>query len=273
MNNLDRWEKGVVISDIHIPFQDNKAVELATYFIRWFQPDHIVINGDLLDFWEISKYDKDPEINFQFKRELELGRKYLKHLRKIAPDSNIVYVEGNHEWRMKGYIISNAKELRGLEGLSVQEQLHLDDLDIEYVELPAGLSRWDSVDYQIGDLYIGHYNVTRKHAGYTAKGLVADKGVSVIQAHNHKIGSSFKKLRDGRILRGFESGCLCDTDPNYMSNPNWQQGFVAFYKKKDSNQFRVNPIRIIDHEIIYGNFSCNYNDLYKKDKNIIKETK
>jgi predicted phosphodiesterase len=267
--DISMWQSAIIISDLHIPFHDKKAVEVTTAFIRDYQPDALIINGDLLDFWEVSSFDKDPRIGTSFKEELEMGRKYLKYLREILPNSKIKYLEGNHEFRLKKYIMKNAAELSGLEGLSVEEQLGLYGLNIEYIQLPPGLSRYDHNDLKIGDLYIGHYNIARKHAGYSAKALMENLGVSLIQAHTHKQGLSSKRLRDGRELIAIESGCLCNLEPNYVKFPNWQHGLVVAMFKKNSPRFQVYPIRIADYEFFYGGNHYDYQNLYKKDKDII----
>ena len=53
--------KFVVISDIHFPYQDDKAIKAALDFIKTNPVDTIILNGDILDFYDVSSFDKDPD--------------------------------------------------------------------------------------------------------------------------------------------------------------------------------------------------------------------
>jgi len=85
----------------------------------------------------------------------------------------------------------------------------------------------------------------------TAKNLLEDKGVSVIQAHTHRGGSSYKRCFDGQ-KGAWEGFCLCDLKPKYCNLPNWQHGLNTIHKDKKSDQFKITPVEIIDYKIIYG---------------------
>ena len=102
---------------------------------------------------------------------------------------------------------------------------------------------------QIGNrLLIGHFDKVSKHAGQTARNLLEEKGISVIQGHTHRGGSSFKKLYD-RDLVAYENFCLCDRNPLYCDRPNWQLGFSMLYKDEKSDFFFVeqHPIAVTQH--------------------------
>ena len=50
----------VVLNDLHGQFIDKVAFALALGFIKRQQPDNVVLNGDIVDFYKISNFDKDP---------------------------------------------------------------------------------------------------------------------------------------------------------------------------------------------------------------------
>jgi hypothetical protein len=54
-------------------------------------------------------------------------------VRRTLPRSRITWIEGNHEFRLRKYLIERAKELYSLPGLSVPDIFDLKRLDIEYV--------------------------------------------------------------------------------------------------------------------------------------------
>src|SRR2546426_10189212 len=102
-------------------------------FLRRERPDWLILNGDLQDFWEISSYDLTPRGGKDFKREIETGKKFLRSFRRILPRARITWIEGNREFRLRKYLIQNARELYGPPGVSVRDIFHLKRLKIEYV--------------------------------------------------------------------------------------------------------------------------------------------
>lgn len=250
----NNWLMGMVINDVHIPFQDNKALDLVLYFAKCYSNrlDYLFINGDLIDCWEISKYDKVPKSAREFSDEVEETKDILKLIRKLLPNTKIIYIEGNHEFRFKHYLITHAPAFYGLEGMNIGSFLGCKDLGIEYITSREGLSKFSHNDFKLGELYIGHYDRVSKNAAYTSKALIDDLGVSHIQGHVHRFGVTSKSFRDGRQLIGVENGCLCDLNPNYVSFPNWQHGFSVFYMNENDGKFQVYPIRIFDYSFYFG---------------------
>jgi len=237
------------VGDFHYPFADNKAVDLFINFVGDFQPDNIFLNGDIVDCWSISKFTKPLHIDVRIEDELVLVASFLKRLRKVSPDSKIVYIFGNHEYRFAKYIADNARELKGLKQMSLEKQIIAfcaEDPKIKFVN--SGL-RENYVKY--GKLLVGHFDRVNKHSAYTAKNLLEDKGVSLIQNHTHRGGSSYK--RDFSSFKvAHENFCMCNLNPEYTALPNWQLGFSVIHKWKASDFFRVTPIPIIKDMLIYG---------------------
>lgn len=243
----------IVCNDWHIPFHDKKLYKLFKLFVKDFKPEILVINGDFVDFWEISKFSKTPRAGKSLDAELREARIILQELRTLLPKTKIVYVFGNHEFRLRSYIINKAPELYGLRGLSVEEQLELKDLDIEVVAPRDGASRFIDTYYKLGKLYVGHFNQVNQHAGYTAKNLVERKNASILQAHTHRYGVSAKRTIDGQQIVGVENFCMCDLNPNYASDVNWQQGWSVVYLKEDSGRFHIYPIHVLGYAFLWDN--------------------
>jgi len=152
-------------------------------------------------------------------------------LRGHFPLAKIYWILGNHEYRWSRYIADNARPLHGLKGTTLAEQLDCAQHGIEVID-----SGNKENSYLWGKLLIGHFDRISKHSGYTAKLLLDDKSISLIQNHSHRGGSSFRRLYDRDIV-GYENFCLCDRSPNYVDSPNWQQGFSLVYKDRESDFF------------------------------------
>jgi predicted phosphodiesterase len=220
----------VVLGDIHLPHEDPKAVAVALDLVRSIKPDSVILNGDVLDCYEVSKFYQ-PGVGGHtggFHGEMEMGRAFLESLRRALPRSKrVTYIEGNHEFRLRNYLANQAPALRGVNGLSIPEQLDLADLGVEYVPTPG--ERWFSTYVEVrDDFLVGHFNKTSKHAAYVAKGLVDDYGVSLVTGHNHSAGRH-ERLHHRGLVIGQEGGCLCKLDPPYMKPLNWRQGVTVVH--------------------------------------------
>ena len=53
-----KTKRVVVLSDLQIPYQDNKAVDATLDFIRYYKPDQLWCVGDELDAPEPSRWNK-----------------------------------------------------------------------------------------------------------------------------------------------------------------------------------------------------------------------
>jgi len=241
-------KKIVVANDFQIPFHDRKLLKLFNKFLKYFKPSLLIINGDLLDCWMISDFDKTPKTGMDFSDELKLGYQVLKDWRRIMKDKEIWYIEGNHEWRLKKYINRIAPELFGL--LSLPELLKLKELNIRWIGTNKLANKWIDTYVKIGDIYVGHYDKVNRHSGYTAKNLVDYKGVSLIQGHVHRGGVHYRRTLNSQQITAIENFCMCSLNPNYISEPNWQQGFSVIYL--ESKKTFVYPIHIKDYEFYWA---------------------
>jgi len=67
------------------------------------KPDNVVIGGDLIDWWQFSKFKKNPlERIVSLQDDIVAAHEYLRKWRKIAKNK-LIYLEGNHEFRMEKY--------------------------------------------------------------------------------------------------------------------------------------------------------------------------
>ena len=227
--------KFVVLSDIHFPYHDDKALKAVYKFLEQHPVDTIILNGDILDFYDVSSFDKDPDRINSLQKEIDMAQKFFKKLRGLNPKAKIIFVKGNHEDRIERYLKKHS-ELYSLNALKLPNLLNLDNYIIEYKDK----------GFKLGSLKIIHGDMVRKFSGYTARGELEKHDSSGISSHTHRGGVYYYRTPE-RYLAWFESFCLCDLNPEYISEPNWQQGFLYGYIEKDS--FAVTPIPIVDGKI------------------------
>ena len=103
-----KLENGTVViaSDIHIPFQDNAAVRSFVKYCKEKQPEVVVLNGDVLDMFMLSRFTKGEGRNPL--EEMTMCQGFLDSLRKAVPNADIYYVIGNHENRLEKYVLNKA---------------------------------------------------------------------------------------------------------------------------------------------------------------------
>jgi predicted phosphodiesterase len=171
---LVKQKKVLFVSDIHCPYQDEVALEAMYNFMNWWKPDEVIIMGDLVDFYAVSRFNKDPERALRLQEELDSSVSVLKEIRDRAKKANIYFIKGNHENRLKKYLWANASELSSLNALRLESLLEFDKLNIKYKD--RGIIRYK-------DLIVKHGTLVRKFAGYTAKGEFEKNGMSGISVH------------------------------------------------------------------------------------------
>lgn len=143
LKSVGRWQKrlrerkGVkqvlVGSDFHSQFVDPLALEVFLAVAKDVQPDAVVLNGDVLDFPQVSRFTHMPGAgNLSLQDEIDFTRdRILRRVREAAPDAAIIWTIGNHEHRLVRYLADTAPALAELRSLSWTELLAVDELGIE----------------------------------------------------------------------------------------------------------------------------------------------
>jgi len=235
-------EKHVNLGDTHGVFVDQPTWATVLDFIRDFKPDQINLLGDIADFYDISRFDKNPNRRVVLAKEIEFTRDVvLAELRRAAPKARIIWVEGNHENRLQRYLWSRAPEIASLPGLDMRQLFRLPELRIQYTQKAI----------EVGDVNLTHGHMVRKHSGQTAKAMMDEWGKSVVHNHTHRLGAVYKTDRGGSYL-AFENGCLCSMTPEYIPGvPNWQHGFSVGWVLP-TGRFHFEQITIVDGKFVYG---------------------
>lgn len=120
-----------VINDLHGPWEDPKAVQLVLDAFEDIHIDHLILNGDIVDFYNLSNHGpKNPDVQAILEDELIWGEEFLAELRKKFPDTKITYLFGNHEYRLDRFIMNNCPAFWNI--LRLEKMFNLEKLGIEY---------------------------------------------------------------------------------------------------------------------------------------------
>lgn len=228
-----------LLSDIHFPYHDDAALDVACNFLKSRGIDILILNGDIVDFYSCSSYERHPSRrNIGLERDLALAG--FSTLRKLFPDVRIIYREGNHEERFTRWLWSHATELFDAEEMQIENFLRLKDFGIEYVK---GRSK-----IVVGKLNIYHGHELRSAATINIAISVLRKTFhNTLVGHWHQRQSVLKRV-DDQAIGCWVVGCLCKLDPYYARVNDWIHGFALIEVQSNGN-FVVSNFGILGKQI------------------------
>ena len=220
-------KKIVVISDLQVPYHDERAVRNVAAFIRRFKPDQVITIGDEIDLPQISRWTEGTPGWF----EQSLGSDRDATV-EILWDLQVTdMIRSNHTDRLYNVIMKKIPAFLALPELKFEKFMKLDTLGIKFHRKPLEFAPdWISIHGDEGSV--------KPTPGLTALDSARKHGKSVVCGHTHRAGqSAFTEASGGvlgRVLRGVEVGNLMDfKKAGYTKGvANWQQAFAVFYVDK-----------------------------------------
>lgn len=232
-----------IIGDVHIPYQDNDAIEVAFAKMEEENIDSLFINGDLLDFYQLSFHEKDPRM-VHFKQEIEAGKQFLDYCRSRFPSIPIYLIPGNHENRFERYLRVKASELIDMDEFRLDVLLHVAEYGVQYIPFRSKVV--------FGDFLIEHGDKIPGAGGVVpARTALMRLKTNCLINHFHKTSSSIQRVYgpgDSTIIRAYSLGCLCELTPEYLEINEWNHGFAIL--KKVGGQVQVNNYKIEGNQIV-----------------------
>lgn len=231
-----------ILSDIHFPYYDKEALNAAIAYLKKWKPDCILLNGDIIDMYQVSDYLRDPRQR-NFKYELDMLRSFVQQLRKLWPNAKIVYKIGNHEERYETKILKRVPEFVDLELFTMQSVLNVSDLGVTVV----GNKRI----IKAGKVNIVHaHEFPRGMAAPVnpARGFFLRAKANVIGSHHHQSSEHFEQDLNGQIIGAWSIGHLGDPHPHYMPINKWNHGFCTL--ENFGSDFKVTNLKIINGKVM-----------------------
>lgn len=237
LNTVDL--KALVIADLHIPYHNCDYIELALSVAESRGVNTIIILGDLLDMYKVSRFCKDPKKR-NIEDEIHTAKIFLQDLRKRFPSARIIFKTGNHDERLEKYVFDKAPELAGLLEHLLEEKLELEKLNIEYIRN----------FFKIGKLWYIHGHEPCKGGGVN----ICDTIFKVIldhfmTAHFHQQQSKPFKRIDKTIYNTFSIGWLANDEAgDYAPLNRYMNGF-AIVEYDTAGNFQVENLKIYEGQI------------------------
>ncbi|WP_167478533.1 metallophosphoesterase [Nocardia arthritidis] len=236
----------VVVPDLQIPFHDRRALKSVIQFIGDTQPDEVVLIGDVLDFPQPSRWNKDTRGEFEgsIYADVELAKRELFEPLRTVYDGRVMAHEGNHDERPRIYLDKYSPALSGTDVFDIDKLCDFDGFGISlapgFYPIAPG---WISTHGHLGGIRIS------QEAGKTALNAAKRFHKSVVMGHTHRLGLQPHSYGyDGRVskvLWGFEVGNLMNMQlAGYLNGAaaNWQQGFGLL--ELDGQHTNAVPVKI-----------------------------
>lgn len=231
-----------ILSDIHAPYHDAGALEVAINHLKKAKCDVILLNGDTVDFHTLSRFDKEPDAA-KFATERDTVIKLLAYLRHKFPKARIIWKDGNHDERFIKFVMNRAPELFDEQLFSFENLFKFGKFGINYVS--------DKRRIMLGKLTVLHGHEVP--AGIStpvnpARGLFLRAKDSAICGHYHKTSEHTETTVNNKVVKCWSIGCLCDLHPKYMPINGWNNGF-AIVKTEASGKFHVQNYSMIGGKV------------------------
>lgn len=220
---LSRGRKILAISDIHVPYHDKRALAEAMSIGRKAGCNTLIILGDLCDFHKASKYRHDATA-LEIEQEIEIAKEVLYSC--ADGFTHKYFVPGNHEDRLRHYILDNAPSLQGIGQLELDKLLQLHEMGYHYV--PGGF-------IHCGDMTFLHGHEVRISGMDAARKLFGKMKKSAICGHLHRPDSYYTRDGAGNLLQCHVLGHLGETSPAFMPRNDWQHGLAVVEVPKTGN--------------------------------------
>ena len=230
--------KAAILSDTHLPYHDKPALLEAIRNAKKFGADHIVLNGDIADFFAVSFWEKDPRLR-NLANEINVVREFIVTLRKAFPKARIIYKLGNHEERWERFLQVKAPEVLGVADFELTNIFRLDKHGVELVK--------DCRPIRLGKLNVIHGHEFRW--GITspvnpARGFYQRGKEHCIGGHLHQTSSHSEKSMNDSVVSCWSTGALCDLKPAYAPYNKWNHGYALV--ESNGKDFEVLNKKIID---------------------------
>jgi predicted phosphodiesterase len=234
----------LLISDLHVPYHDVSAITAAFEYGIDQNVNTIFINGDLIDFCLISRFEKNP-VKRSVKFEIDTAKALLSAMREAFPTQTIYFLKGNHDVRLEAYLRVKAPELLDIEEFRLESLLNFNEYGIISID--------DNVLVKAGHLSITHgHHVMRGFFApvNSARGVYMKAKQSTIIGHVHKVSEHTETNMDGDMTTTWSTGCLCELKPDYSPLvSNYAHGF-AHVIVNDDKTYSVYNKRIYNGKIL-----------------------
>lgn len=234
-----------IVSDLHAPYHDPVAIGAMLAVIADLQPDRVIVNGDVADFFAISRHNKSAARMDSLQGEIDTANELRAAFRAAAPNAVIDETEGNHDSRLRTYVETQARALGSLRAID-----------------PENLNAWAENDitphgaegFLLRPAFLAYHGTrARQVTGTTARAELGAAGINGTSGHTHRLGPGFDRSGYGPRREWWESGCGCQLNPDYITGaPDWRHGMLVGTFSGKSDAYSIEMVAEVDGAFIFG---------------------
>jgi hypothetical protein len=231
--------------------------------------------GDFYDFPDIRPGHRVyPEHNAKVTECLQAGYDVQRGIIEASPDTEWEMLLGNHDTRFYNIGLDQTPNLsdarrpvtwEGEGGEPIPDLAHAGRLDELGVKVVYNQGHYENDQINLSQhLAVRHGWVTRKTAGSSAQATLDSLRYSIMIGHTHRQSLVYHTTRDidgqTTTLQAAEIGCMCRLSqipdeqgrvfPNYVTNPDWQQGFMTAVIWPDG-KFALTPAIFVNNTLLW----------------------
>lgn len=242
-----------VLSDIHVPYHDKSAVETAVKECKRHKCDVILLNGDTIDFYGISRFEKDPERRTPT-QEIRDAVQLMRWIQGQFPKARLIWRDGNHEDRWNRFVWQNAPVLWSLKQVRLDGVLgweHADQTGNDSTKLERYGWEYltDKRPILAGRLPILHgHEINANSPVNPARGAWLKTSHTVLIGHLHTTSQHTQPDLWHDETATWSVGALCGLRPRYAPINRWNHG-MALVDVTSDGEFDLRNLRIADGRV------------------------
>lgn len=238
---LPTGKKYLILSDIHLPFHNEEALQSALDYGIAQGCTELYLNGDVMDNYWTTRFTTDPRLikTFTIETEINQTKQFLNYVNTLF--DKVYYKFGNHENRWRLHLWKNADKLSHLNTFDLENVLELATNDITYIS-DSRIARLGKLTIMHGHEIYGTYSPVNP-----AKGMFNKMLCSTMLGHFHQTSTHHQGTGKGDKIGVFSTGCLCTLTPDYspLAYIKWNHG-AATVESFEDGSFHVDNFRIIN---------------------------
>lgn len=236
-----------ILSDMQCPFHNVNAIEIAVEHLIKIGVDCVLLNGDILDCYQLSNFQKDPRKR-NFAHEREAGIELLKWIKSKFAKIPVYYsLDANHEIRYERYMMIKAPEFFSTNLFHIEDLFMLHDIGI----IP--LKGYSHI--MAGKLAILHGHTVFRGAVSPvspARTVQMKLNQSALVSHVHKKSQYTWTTLDGETHSTWTTGCLSaiGTAVDYNPHGNFYVHGFAWVDIYADGMFAVENKMIVNGRVV-----------------------
>ena len=252
-DNNKRFKTLLVASDLHDKEIDPFFLEVFIDTAKRAQPEIIVFGGDIFDLAEFGRFGVDPRDWDVTGRIKFVHEKIFTPIREVCPDTQLDFIEGNHEFRLVKHMADQTPALRAvldeLHGFNVARLLGLDQFQINYIA-KGDLGAWTKRDInkELAKSYQVYWDCFLVHHFPHAR----EMGLPGVNGHHHQHALWALYSPIFGAYEWTQLGCGHQRSASYCEGEKWHNGFALVHIDTEKKRVNQEYVPITDHAVVGG---------------------